>query len=189
MLLKFKAFFDIPVDNLYAESLLVRYINDRIPGRPSEKILVSPDAGGVKRAKSVADRVGTEIAIIHKERYVANQVEKMTLVGDVNAKVAILVDDLADTCGTLVLAAKTLMEKGATSVYALVTHGVLSGDAVKKIETSDIVELVITNSIAQTQETKNCKKIKVIDLAPTLAEAIRRTHNGESISVLFTDPP
>jgi ribose-phosphate pyrophosphokinase len=95
----------------------------------------------------------------------------------------------ADTCGTLVLAAKTLMENRAKSVYALVTHGVLSSDAVKKIEESSIVEMIITNSISQTTESRACKKIKVIDLAPMLSEAIRRTHNGESISVLFSEPP
>jgi len=109
----------------------------------------------------------------------------MTLVGDVNGKIALLVDDMADTCGTFKLAAETLKQKGATDVYALCSHGVLSGDAVDKIEKSPLVEVVVTNSIMLSEESSKCAKIKVVDIAPILAEAIRRTHNGESISVLF----
>jgi ribose-phosphate pyrophosphokinase len=177
-----QGFFDIPVDNLYAEPLIVKYIK-QIPG---QKAIVSPDAGGVKRAKSISDLLGgADLVIIHKERKQANEVESMTLVGDVVGKICILVDDMADTCGTLQLAAATLHEKGAKEIYACVTHGVLSGPALNRINQSEIKELVVTNSIPQDNNTLNCPKLKVIDIATMLAEAIRRTHNGESISALF----
>jgi len=180
-----QGFFDIPVDNLFAESLVVRYIKENIGGKPSEKVVVSPDAGGVKRAKSVADRLGTDLAIIHKERKRANEVDNMTLVGDVEGKIALLIDDMADTCGTLALAAVTLKNKGAVEVYAVCSHGVLSGNAVQRIEEAPITQLIVTNSIMMSEATKNCAKIKLIDVGSMLAETIRRTHNGESISVLF----
>jgi len=178
-----QGFFDIPVDNLYAEPLLVKCIKRMAPGK--EKVIVSPDAGGVKRAKAVADKLDLDIAIIHKERKVANQVAGMILVGNVEGRVCVLIDDMADTCGTLKLAASELKQKGAAAVYACVTHGVLSGTALKSLNDSELEELVVTNSIPQTENVKLCPKIKVIDIAPMLAEAIRRTHNGESISVLF----
>jgi len=178
-----QGFFDIPVDNLYAEPLLIKYIS-RIEG--DNKIIVSPDAGGVKRAKSIADQLDLELAIIHKERKKANEVAGMILVGDVTGKVCILVDDMADTCGTLKLAAQTLMDNGAESVYAAISHGVLSGSALETIQSSTIKELIVTNSIPQKGNRKKCPKLKVIDIAPMMAETIRRTHNGESISDLFT---
>lgn len=177
-----QGFFDIPVDNLFAEPLIVKYIK-KIPG---EKVIVSPDAGGVKRAKAVSDKLDLDLAIIHKERKKANEVAGMTLVGDVTGKVCILVDDMADTCGTLKLAAQTLIDNGATEVYATVSHGVLSGKAVEIIESSHLKEVVVTNSIPQGDNLLKTNKLKVIDIAPMLAEAIRRTHNGESISVLFS---
>jgi len=180
-----QGFFDIPVDNLYAEKLFLKYVVENIKGTPEQKVVVSPDAGGVKRAKSVADELGADLAIIHKERKKANEVDNMTLVGDVEGKIAILIDDMADTCGTLQLAAETLMKKGAKAVYALCSHGILSGKAVERIIDSPITELVVTNSIALTDKIKQCPKIKIIDIAPILAETIRRTHNGESISILF----
>jgi ribose-phosphate pyrophosphokinase len=180
-----QGFFDVPVDNLYAEGLLVRYIKENLHIHNEKMVVVSPDAGGVKRAKSIADRLRCDLAIIHKERKKANQVDNMTLVGDVSEKIAILVDDMADTCGTLKLAAETLQKKGATEIYALCSHGVLSGSAVQKIEESPLKELIVTNSIMMTEATKQCSKIKTIDISSMLAEAIRRTHNGESISVLF----
>lgn len=180
-----QGFFDIPVDNLYAEKLLVFYISDVIQKEGEELVVVSPDAGGVKRAKSVADKLEVDLAIIHKERKRANEVENMTLVGSVIGKVAVLVDDMADTCGTLALAAKTLKREGAVRVYALCTHGVLSGSAVQKLEDSPLEELVVTNSIAPSEATKNCSKIKFIDVSAMFGEAIRRTFHGESISALF----
>jgi len=182
-----QGFFDIPVDNLYAEGLIVKYINENIPGGSENKVVVSPDAGGVKRAKSVADKLGSDLAIIHKERKKANEVDNMTLVGDVQGKIALLVDDMVDTCGTLKLAAETLKAKGAIEIYALCSHGVLSGSAVQKIEEAPLKELVITNSIRPSDFVKNSKKIKIIDLCSVFSEAIRRTHNGESISILFNE--
>jgi len=182
-----QGFFDIPVDNLVAEGLMLKYIRDHIKGNVEDKVVVSPDAGGVKRAKSVADKVGCDLAIIHKERKKANEVNAMTLVGDVSGKIAILVDDMADTCGTLKLAAQTLKQQGATAIYALCSHGILSGPAVQKIETSDLDELIITNSVELSPGCKGCKKIRQIDIAPMFAEAIRRTHHGESISILFNE--
>jgi len=179
-----QGFFDVPLDNLLAEGLIVRYVKENLK-EGNDIVVVSPDAGGVKRAKGVADKLGCDLAIIHKERKRANEVDNMTLVGDVEGKVAILVDDMADTCGTMALAAQTLQTKGATKIYALATHGILSGSAVSKIEGSPITEIVVTNSIKQSETIKACKKIKYIDIAPMFAEAIRRTHEGESISVLF----
>lgn len=169
-----QGFFDVPVDNLYAEGLLVRYIKENLHIHNEKMVVVSPDAGGVKRAKSIADRLRCDLAIIHKERKKANQVDNMTLVGDVSEKIAILVDDMADTCGTLKLAAETLQKKGATEIYALCSHGVLSGSAVQKIEESPLKELIVTNSIMMTEATKQCSKIKTIDISSMLAEAIRR---------------
>jgi len=176
-----QGFFNIPVDNLYAEPLIVKYIRKNIPG---DKVIVSPDAGGVKRAKLISDKLDAELAIIHKERKKANEVAGMILVGDVKDKVALIVDDMADTCGTLQTAASLLMSKGAHSVYALVTHGVLSGGAINRIDNSDVKELVITNSIPNKPVSE---KLKIINVAPMLAEAIRRTHHGESISSLFAN--
>lgn len=179
-----QGFFNIPVDNLYAEPLIVKYIRKNIPG---DKVIVSPDAGGVKRAKLISDKLDSELAIIHKERKKANEVSGMILVGDVAGKVALIVDDIADTCGTIQTAAKLLMDKGAKAVYALVTHGVLSGPAIERINNSELKELVITNSIPNSDNAAKCDKLKVIPLANLLAEAIRRTHHGESISSLFAN--
>jgi len=179
-----QGFFDIPVDNLFAEPLIVRYIKRQISG---DIVIVSPDAGGVKRAKGIADLLGLDLAIIHKERKKVNEVEGMILVGNVQDKVCVLVDDMADTCGTMALAAITLMENGAKEIYAAVTHGVLSGKALERIINSPIKTLVVTNSIPQSKNLSECDKLHVIDISPMLAEAIRRTHNGESISVLFGD--
>jgi len=179
-----QGFFNIPVDNLYAEPLIVKYIRKHIPG---DKVIVSPDAGGVKRAKLISDKLDAELAIIHKERKKANEVSGMILVGDVTGKVALIVDDIADTCGTIQTAAKLLVDKGATAVYALVTHGVLSGPALDRINDSHLKELVVTNSIPTAGSVAKCPKLKVINIANMLAEAIRRTHHGESISSLFAN--
>jgi ribose-phosphate pyrophosphokinase len=179
-----QGFFNIPVDNLYAEPLIVKYIRKNIPG---DKVIVSPDAGGVKRAKLISDKLDAELAIIHKERKKANEVSGMILVGDVAGKIALIVDDIADTCGTIQTAAKLLMDKGAKAVYALVTHGVLSGPAIERINDSELKELVITNSIPNSANAAKCDKLKIIPIANMLAEAIRRTHHGESISSLFAN--
>ncbi|KAK9716844.1 ribose phosphate diphosphokinase subunit prs4 [Basidiobolus ranarum] len=183
-----QGFFDIPVDNLFAEPLVLKYIRNEIPAFKNA-VIVSPDAGGAKRATAIADHLDLEFALIHKERKKANEVSRMVLVGDVRGKVGILVDDMADTCGTLGLAAKTLIDNGATQVYAIVTHGVLSGKALKVINESVLEKEVVTNTIPHEDKKQVCKKIETIDVSATLAEAIRRTHNGESVSYLFHSVP
>ncbi|KAI8643094.1 ribose-phosphate pyrophosphokinase 3 [Parasitella parasitica] len=179
-----QGFFNIPVDNLYCEPSTIHYIKTKIPSWQNA-VIVSPDAGGAKRATSIADNLELDFALIHKERKKANEVSRMVLVGDVRGQIAILVDDMADTCGTLGLAAKTLMEHGAKKVYAIVAHGILSGKAIKVINESVIEKIVITNTIPSEDKMALCPKIDIIDISPTIAEAIRRTHNGESVSYLF----
>lgn len=143
----------------------------------------------VTRATSIADRLGVDFALFHKERKKANEVSRMILVGHVKDKVAILVDDMADTCGTLCLAASHLSEAGAARVYGLVTHGILSGNALKTISESTLEKLVVTNTLPQEENVAQCPKIEVIDIGNVLAEVIRRSHNGESISKLFNEVP
>ncbi|CAG8602203.1 6446_t:CDS:2 [Diversispora eburnea] len=183
-----QGFFNVPVDNLYCEPSMLKYIKTEIPDWKNAMI-VSPDAGGAKRATSIADRLNLDFALIHKERKKANEVSRMVLVGDVNGKVAILVDDMADTCGTLITAAKTLKDKGAIKVYAIVAHGILSGKAIDVINEPYLERLVVTNTIPHEDKKRVCPKIDTIDVSPTLAEAIRRTHNGESVSFLFSHAP
>jgi len=183
-----QGFFDVPVDNLYAEPSMVRWLRDNIEVK--DCIIVSPDAGGAKRATSIADRLNVDFALFHKERKKANEVSRMVLVGTVRGKIAILVDDMADTCGTLGLAAKHLLEEGATKVYALVTHGILSGPAIKVIQESGMEKLLVTNTIPQGDRLEALgDKIEVVDVSPVLAEVIRRSHFGESVSYLFHEVP
>lgn len=182
-----QGFFDIPVDNLFSEPLMIGYIKAQIPGWQNG-IIVSPDAGGVKRVTAIADKLGVEFAIIHKKRNgrsLSAPEHMEILVGDVKDKVAILVDDMIDTGKTLTLAVKTLHEKGAKSVHALISHGLLSETNMALIEELPMKQLVVTNTIPQAQHQNMCKKLVTIDISPTIAESIRRTHNGESISLLF----
>lgn len=174
-----QGFFDVPVDNLYAEPATVQYIRENLPVR--DCVIVSPDAGGAKRATSIADRLNLDFALFHKERKKANEVSRMVLVGSVQGKIAILVDDMADTCGTLGLAARNLLEQGATAVYAIVTHGILSGPAIKVINESGLKKLVVTNTIPMEEKQAQCDKLEVIDVSHVLAETMRRSHFGESV--------
>ncbi|XP_042228079.1 ribose-phosphate pyrophosphokinase 1 isoform X1 [Homarus americanus] len=183
-----QGFFDIPVDNLYAEPAVLKWIRENIP-EWRNAIIVSPDAGGAKRVTSIADRLNIEFALIHKERKKANEVASMVLVGDVKDRIAILVDDMADTCGTICHAAEKLMEAGATKTYAILTHGIFSGPAVSRINNACFEAVVVTNTIPQEQHMKDSTKIQLIDVSNILAEAIRRTHNGESVSFLFNSVP
>lgn len=183
-----QGFFDVPVDNLIAEPSLISWIRENVPDY-TNAVLVSPDAGGAKRCTSMADKMNLDFAIIHKERVKANHVSRMVLVGDVSGKSAILVDDMADTCGTLGLAAKTLIEHGATKVYALIVHGILSGKALDILMKSDLDSVVTTNTLPIEDKMKLCPKLVCVDISPILSEAIRRTHNGESVSYLFTCAP
>ncbi len=179
-----QGFFRIPVDNLYAEPSVLRYIKEEIDYKNA--ILVSPDAGGAKRVASIADKLDLQFALIHKERQKANEVSRMVLVGDVKDKICVLIDDMADTCGTLVKAADTLLQNQAKEVISIVTHGIFSGNAESKLANSKISRIVCTNTVPLTIEND---RLAHIDISPTLAEAIRRLHNGESISYLFTNAP
>jgi ribose-phosphate pyrophosphokinase len=172
-----QGFFNVPVDNLYAEPSMLNYIREKLDY--TNAVIVSPDAGGAKRATALAERLDLRFALIHKERVRANEVSKMTLVGDVRGKVAILVDDMADTCGTLAKAADTLKAHGAIKIEAIVVHGILSGKAIEVINASALSRVVVTNTVPHEDKKRRCSKIETIDIGPTLAEAIRRTHNGE----------
>lgn len=137
----------------------------------------------------MADRLGVDFALFHKERKKANEVSRMVLVGHVHSKIAILVDDMADTCGTLIIASQHLQEAGASNVFAIVTHGILSGNALEKLEGSVLEKLIVTNSIPQAENQAKCAKIEVIDVGSVLGEVIRRSHYGESVSKLFNEVP
>ncbi|KAK4635714.1 Ribose-phosphate pyrophosphokinase 2 [Fulvia fulva] len=182
-----QGFFNVPVDNLYAEPSTLRWIRENLVVQ--DCVIVSPDAGGAKRATSIADGLDLGFALIHKERARPNEVSRMTLVGDVKGKIAIIVDDMADTCGTLVKAADVVIEHGAKEAIAIVTHGILSGDAISKLNNSKLRKLVVTNTVPHEEKKKLCDRIETIDISPTLAEACRRTHNGESVSFLFKHAP
>lgn len=179
-----QGFFNVPVDNLYAEPSVLRWIQENLSVK--DCVIVSPDAGGAKRATSLADRLDLPFALIHKERPRPNEVGRMVLVGNVVDKVCILVDDMADTCGTLAKAAAVVKENGAREVVAIVTHGILSGPAIDNINKSVLSAVVVTNTVPLGDKLERCPKLKVIDVSGTLAESIRRTHNGESVSYLFT---
>lgn len=185
---QYQGFFDIPVDNLYVKPLLKKYIQVNIPNFKNA-VVVSPDAGGAKRATAIADELNIDFALIHKERRPTRisdrQNATMMLVGDVAGKVAILVDDLADTSNTITRAAKLLKKEGATYVYALLTHGVFSGDAISRINASALDKVIITNSVPQDEHKRECPKLEVLEVGGIFAEAIRRVHHGESMSVLF----
>tara|TARA_Y200000002_G_scaffold372151_1_gene369619 strand:- start:2945 stop:3919 length:975 start_codon:yes stop_codon:yes gene_type:complete len=179
-----QGFFDMPADNVYATKLMVDDIksnNERI-----EIVVVSPDVGGVVRSRALAKLLdGTDLAIIDKRRAAANQSEVMNIIGEVEGKVCIVPDDIIDTAGTLCNAANALKEKGAKAVKAYITHPVLSGPAIERLEKSEIDELVVTNSIPLSPDAKKCSKIRVISLGSTIAECIKRLSNEESLSEMF----
>ncbi|CAG8517222.1 14405_t:CDS:2 [Funneliformis caledonium] len=183
---QFQGFFDIPVDNLYGQPLMIKYIKENIPNY-QRAVIVSPDAGGAKRATAIADKLRMDFALIHKERRSQNQPNKtdMMLVGEVKDKVCILIDDIADTSCTITRAAKILGENGAKKIYAIITHGIMSGDAIQRIAASVIDQVIVSDSVPQDEHLLHCTKLKVFDVAPIFAEAIRRIHNGESVSALF----
>lgn len=205
---QFQGFFDILVDNLYLMPLFKRYIIDYIPNY-RDCVIVSPDSGGAKRATAIADALGCSFALIHKERKIkvapetigspilsasdstlltnATTVKSSMLVGDVKGRVCVLIDDLADTCTTITRAAGLLKDTGASYVYSLVTHAIMSGDALEKLRVSDIDKFITTNSIPQIQNVQflGDKRMEVLDVSRVFAEAIRRIHNGESVSMLF----
>jgi ribose-phosphate pyrophosphokinase len=176
-----QGFFNIPVDHLFAAPVLLEYLKKL----KNDLVIVSPDAGGVERARAYAKRLNTSLAIIDKRREGPNVSQVMNIIGDVEGMVAIIVDDLVDTGGTLARAAYALMEKGAKAVYACCTHPVLSGKAVEIISGSPIEEMIVTNTIPLREEAKACRKIKVLSVSSLLADAIRRIYEDESVSCLF----
>lgn len=177
-----QGFFNIPVDNLFARPVLVRHIRSNFK---DNLVLVSPDAGGVERTRSFAKILNAGLAIVDKRRNEPNVAKALNLIGDVKDKIAIILDDMADTCGTLTEATGLLIEKGALEVHAYCTHPVLSGPAIKRLEESPLKSLVVTDSIALNKRTNKCGKIKVVSVAQLIAEAISRSHYGESVTSLF----
>ena len=180
-----QGFFDIPVDNLYASPIFALDILDLFQGDMSDVMVVSPDVGGVARARELATRIGVPLSIVDKRREKAGEVKEMTVIGDVSGKKCIIVDDICDTAGTLCKAANTLMEAGATEVHAYTSHGVLSGPAVERISESVLKSLVVTDTILPTPEVAACKHIRTVPTAPMLAQAILNIWSGTSVSSLF----
>ena len=178
-----QGFFDIPTDNLYAAPVFVRDIRRRFDTR--DLMVVSPDAGGVVRARELANRLKVPIAICNKWRDAPGKASIMSVIGDVNGKRCILIDDIVDSGGTLVSAAQSLLSGGATEVHAYLTHGVLSGGAVSKIRSSDLASMVITDTILPTEAVRAASNIDVLSIAPLMAKAILRTHREQSVSGLF----
>jgi ribose-phosphate pyrophosphokinase len=178
-----QGFFNVPVDNLFATPVLLPYVRQRL--NQDDVSVVSPDAGGVERARAFAKHLDAALAIIDKRRARANEVAEMHIVGEVRGRTAILVDDMVDTAGTLAAAAAALKESGARAVMACCTHPVLSGEAITRIEQSALTQLIVTDTIPLSPRAQSCSKIKVLSVAHLLGEAIRRTHDEESISSLF----
>jgi len=179
-----QGFFDIPTDNLLATPVLAEDIRDNYE-KSRELMIVSPDVGGVSRARAIADRLNADLAIVDKRRSAPGQSEVMNIIGDVKGRRCIVFDDIVDGGGTLCNAATALIDAGASEVSAYVSHGVLSGQAVQRVESSALKELVVTNSIEADDRVKGSDKIRVVSVAPLIGEAIRRIANEESVSKLF----
>jgi len=180
-----QGFFDIPVDNLYASPIFALDIEHHFKGAMDDIMVVSPDVGGVARARDLAKRINAPLAIVDKRREKAGEVAEMTVIGTVAGKKCIIVDDICDTAGTLCKAAEVLMENGATEVHAYITHGVLSGPAVERVQNSVMKSLVITDSIEPTDAVRNARNIRIVPTAPIFAQAILNIWNGTSVSSLF----
>ncbi|MBN2539189.1 MAG: ribose-phosphate pyrophosphokinase [Deltaproteobacteria bacterium] len=177
-----QGFFNIPVDNLYATPLLLEYIKNSYSG---DLVIISPDTGGVVRARAFAKRLGATLAIVDKRRDTPNESQVMNVIGDVKDKSAIILDDMIDTAGTVVQAADAIKNEGAIDVSVCCTHPVLSGPAIERLESSIIQEVIVTDTIPLHQMAGSCKKIKVLSMAGVLSEAIKRIYYNESISSLF----
>ena len=178
-----QGFFDIPVDNLYAAPVITKDILKNY--KDKDLVVISPDVGGVVRARGIAKRINGDLAIVDKRRDKANESEVMNIIGNINNRDCIIVDDIVDTAGTLCNAAEALINEGANSVSAYITHGVLSGPAIERLQNSKLKELVITDSIAPTKLILDASNIRIINLAPLIAEAIRRISSDSSVSSLF----
>jgi len=179
-----QGFFDIPLDHLYAAPVIVADIRKNYK-QPNEVMIVSPDVGGVVRARALANRLQADLAIVDKRREKAGNSEVMNIIGDVSGRDCILLDDIVDSAGTLCNAAEALMKEGASSVAAYVTHGVLSGKAIERVDKSVLTSLVITDTIMTTEAAKAARNIRVISVAPLLGEAIKRISDETSVSSLF----
>ena len=180
-----QGFFDIPVDNLYASPIFALDVQSQFKDSLDDLMVVSPDVGGVARARELAQRIGAPLSIVDKRREKAGEVAEMTVIGDVSGKKCIIVDDICDTAGTLCKAAEVLLSHGATEVHAYITHGVLSGPAVERISNSVMKSLVITDSITRSAEATAAPNIRVVPTAPMFAQAILNIWNGTSVSSLF----
>ncbi len=180
-----QGFFDIPVDNLYAAPVFALDIQHHFKGQLDDVMVISPDVGGVARARELAKRIGCPLAIVDKRREKAGEIADMTVIGNVSGKKCIIVDDICDTAGTLCKAAETLIEDGASEVHAYITHGVLSGPAVERITNSVMKSLVITDSIEATDPVKNAGNIRIVPIAPMFGQAVLNTWSGTSVSSLF----
>ena len=180
-----QGFFDIPVDNLYAAPVFALDIEHHFNGQSQQMTVVSPDVGGVARARELAQRINAGLAIVDKRRLRAGEVAEMTVIGEVAGQVCVIVDDICDTAGTLCKAGEVLMEAGAREVHAYITHGVLSGPAVERIQGSVLKSLVVTDSIEQPAPVRECPNIRVVPTAPMFAQAILNIWNGTSVSSLF----
>ncbi|MGZ3217374.1 ribose-phosphate pyrophosphokinase [Paracoccus sp. T5] len=180
-----QGFFDVPVDNLYAAPVFALDVQHHFKGRMNDLMVVSPDVGGVARARELATRIGAPLSIVDKRREKAGEVAEMTVIGDVAGKACIIVDDICDTAGTLCKAAQVLTDNGATEVHAYITHGVLSGPAVERVAKSVMKSLVITDSIQPTEAVRNAPNIRIVPTAPMFTQAILNIWNGTSVSSLF----
>ena len=176
-----QGFFDIPVDNLFAAPVLLEYLRNRF----QNSVIVSPDAGGVERARAFAKRLGSGLAIIDKRRDAPNQAKAMAVIGEVKGKIAVILDDMADTAGTLCEAAAAISAQGASEVHACCSHPVLSGPAVKRITESNLQSMVVTDTIPLSETAAACKKIQTLSIAELVGEAIIRSYRGDSVNSLF----
>lgn len=177
-----QGFFDIPVDNLFAAAVLIDYIRDSFN---KDLVIVSPDAGGVERARAFAKRLNAGLAIIDKRREAPNKAKAMAVIGDVTGKTVVILDDMVDTAGTLIEAAEAILRNGAKEVHASCAHPVLSGPSITRIETSPLKTLVVTDTIPLRQNAKTCNKIKVLTISELIGEAIIRSFRGDSVTSLF----
>ncbi|QYX57706.1 ribose-phosphate pyrophosphokinase [Roseovarius sp. SCSIO 43702] len=180
-----QGFFDIPVDNLYASPVFALDVKDQFKGAMEDVMVVSPDVGGVSRARELAKRIAAPLSIVDKRREKAGEVAEMTVIGDVTGKKCIIVDDIVDTAGTLCKAAEVLMQNGASEVHAYITHGVMSGPAVERVSKSVMKSLVISDTIQPTDAVKSAPNIRIVPTAPIFAQAILNIWNGTSVSSLF----
>lgn len=178
-----QGFFNLPVDNLFAAPIMAEYFKD---SSGPDLCVVSPDAGGVERARAFAKRLGASLAIIDKRRDAPNQAQAMHVIGDVKGKLCVVLDDMIDTAGTMCQAGVVLLENGAREVMAAATHAVLSGPAIERLENSPFTQIVTTNTIPLNDKARACSKIKVLSIAGLLAKAIHNIHTESSVSVLFT---